>query len=201
MVRERGIFSIENVWFEEKDDGSIEPDVTSFEPILNALRRCYGMPFVSRDVATTGELQFFIKRWCRYPMSYPILHIGIHGTPGEVHLGDGSVSLPEIARWIRDEVSCKNCIVHFSSCSALRGTDMAPFLDGEGGFSAVSGYGKKMYPMVNAWPFEMIYFALLHKTRHKYLQPDAMRRIDAQLSNPPYAELKKDLSFRLRIAR
>ena len=198
MVRERGIFSIENVWFEGEGD-DVVPDMTSIEPILNALRRHYGTPFVRRDVATKDELEFFVRRWCRYPMSYPILHIGIHGSAGKVWLGDGSgVSLAEIASWI--DVSCENCIVHFSSCSALKGTDVAPFLEGERGFSAVSGYRKIMYPMLDAWPFEMIYLALLHSTKHKYLKPDAMRRVDVKLSNQPYVELKKHLGFRLRIA-
>ena len=150
LQRERGIFSIENVWF-ESDSGNIEsPDVTSIEPVLSALSRHYShQPHVHRDVATKEELRFFVKRWCEYPYSYPILHIGIHGTPGKVCLPDDSyISLPEIASWI--DVSCENCVIHFSSCGALRGIDPMPFLEGPGAFSAVSGYSKTMYPMVDA---------------------------------------------------
>lgn len=201
MDKERGIFSIENVWFEENDSDYIEkPDVTSIEPILHALSRGYRhQPYVHRDVATKEELKFFIKRWCSYPTSYPILHIGIHGTPGHVHLPDGSeVSLSKIASWI--DVSCENCIVHFSSCATQRATDPAPFLE-QCGFSAVSGYSKTMYPMVDAWPFEMIYLGLLNKTRHKDLTPDAMRTVDAKLSKAPYGEFKKGLGFKMKIAR
>ena len=168
-AKERGIFSIENVWFEECDDGDIRPDVTSIEPFLNALSRCYGQPYVHRDVATKEELKFFVKRWCRYPMSYPILHIGIHGNPGKLQLSDAQVSLSKIASWI--DVSCKNCIIHFSSCSAIQGLDLAPFLEGTGGFSAVSGYSKDMYPMVDAWPFEMIYLGLLNRHGRKHVTP------------------------------
>ena len=129
MDRERGIFSIETIWFETEGDDGIKPDVTSVEPILNALWRYYGTPFVHRDVATKKEFKFFIKRWCEYPLSYPILHIGIHGSAGQVHLADGcAVDLREIADWI--DVHCDNCIIHFSSCGVLRGTDLSPFLEG-----------------------------------------------------------------------
>lgn len=199
-VKKRGIFSIENVWFEEIDsEGWVVPDVTSIEPVLYALNRHRreGQPYVHRDVATKEELKFFIERWCSYPMSYPILHIGIHGTKGRVHLPDGSeVCLSEIVSWI--DVSCENCIAHFSSCSTQRAIDPTPFF--EQGFSAVSGYSKTMYPMVDAWPFEMIYLGLLNSTRHKFLTPEAMRTVDQKLSNAPYAELKKGLGFRMKIA-
>ena len=198
-MKERGIFSIENVWFEDSDDDdTVEPDVTSIEPVLVALSRHYGQPYVHRDVATKEELKFFIKRWCRYPMSYPILHIGIHGTPGKVALSDSEVSLSKIASWI--DVSCKNCVILFSSCNAVQAMDPAPFLKGNE-FSAVSGYSKVMYPMVNAWPFEMIYLSLLNNTGGKHVTPHVMRRVESWLSRPPYAELKKGIGFRMEIAR
>ena len=199
-LKERGVFSIENVWFEKIDgDGVVVPDVTSIEPILEALSKHYGTPFVHRDVATKKELKFFIKRWCKYPWSYPILHIGIHGSAGQVCLADGPVDIREIGGWIN--VPCDNCIIHFSSCGVLRGADLTSFLDGEGSFSAVSGYSKKMYPMFDAWPFEMIYFAHLNRSRHKRLEPDAMRRVNEKLSEEPYAKLKQHLGFKVHVAR
>lgn len=82
-------------------------------------------------------------------------------------------------------VSCENCIVHFSSCSVLRDPD-STYLLKDCQFSAVSGYRKKMYPMIDAWPFEMIYLSLLHRTRHKRLEPDAMRRVEQILSSAPW---------------
>lgn len=196
MVKERGIFSIETVWFEKESEGVVEPDVTSIEPVLNAIGRYYGTPIVCRDVATKKELKFFLKKWCSYPMSYPILHIGIHGSSETLHLYDGDeVSLEEISDWMT--VSCENCIVHFSSCSVLRGADVKPLLR-DNGFSAVSGYHKTMYPMVDAWPFEMIYLSLLQTTDD--LEPDSMRSIYRKLCEPPYGELRKGLGFRMLVA-
>ena len=58
-----------------------------------------------------------------------------------------------------------------------------------------------MYPMIDAWPFEMIYLSLLNFTRHKYLTPEAMQILDTKLSRAPYAELRKGLGFRMKIAR
>lgn len=199
MVKERGVYSIETVWFErERHDGVVESDVTSVEPVLNAIRRHYDTPVVCRDVATKDELKFYVQKWCGYPMSYPVLHIGIHGSSGMLHLYDGSeVTLEEISDWMT--VSCRNCIVHSSSCSVLKGADLTPLLE-DCGFSAVSGYRKTMYPMINAWAFEMIYLSLLHKTRHKYLEPNAMRSVDKKLSDAPYGELKKGIGFRISIA-
>ena len=198
MVKERGIYSIETVWFEQEKEGVVEPDVTSVELVLNAIRRYYGTPVVCRDVATKEELKFFIQRWCSYPMSYPILHIGIHGSSGTLHLYDGSeVTLKDLSGWMT--ASCENCIVHFSSCSVLKGTDLVPLLE-DCEFSAVSGYRKKMYPMVDAWPFEMIYLSRLHKTRHKLLEPNAMRAVDKVLSNALYGELKRGLGFQIFVA-
>ena len=201
MVKERGIYSIENVWFEEDEQGDVvKPDVTSIEPVLNAIHRHYThSPVVCRDVATKNELMFFIRRWCDYPMSYPVLHIGIHGSKGALHLSDKSeVCLAEFSSWITR--SCENCVVHFSSCNVLKGADVAPLLEGSGGFSAVSGYRKTMYPMVDAWPFEMIYLSLLQHVGRKHLTPNVMRSVEKKLSASPYGELKKGLGFQIIVA-
>ena len=98
------------------------------------------------------ELEFFIKKWCGYPMSYPILHIGFRGSEEVLHLCDESeddqpeddqsedddssrASLKEIRDWMG--ALCENRIVHFSSCSVLRGADVKPLLR-DNGFSPTS---------------------------------------------------------------
>lgn len=196
----KGIYSLETVWFEkETQSGEVEPDQTSIYPMLSMLRDSYlHVPVIHRDVATRKEFKFFIKKWCSYPMEYPILHIGIHGVRHGLELYDGSfVALSDIAKWIKSsDVSCENSVIHFSSCGSLRGTDTSAFLY-DCGFSAVSGYTKKMYPVLSAWPFEMIYLALLLK-RPK-LTSDRMTRVKKELTEHPYADLTKHLGFELRV--
>lgn len=194
----KGIYSIETVWFEKEVEGVVHPDQTSIYPMLNMLRDSYlQVPVIHRDVATRKEFKFFVRKWCSYPVEYPILHIGVHGVEHGLELYDGTiVELGEIANWIKSSgVSCENSVVHFSSCGSLRGTDTSPFNDC--GFSAVSGYTGKMYPVDTAWPFEMIYLRLLQKRPN--LTRKRMTTIRKTLYESPYADLRRELKFDLRV--
>lgn len=197
----KGIYSIETIWFEDEDDfGTVKPDQTSIRPMLSMFRDSYlRVPVVHRDVATRPELEFYVKKWCSYPMRYPILHIGIHGVRHGVKLYDGTtVELTEIAEWIASTgVSCANCVVHFSACGALYGTDTDVFLDACG-FSAVSGYTKVMYPVWEAWPFEMVYLGLLQKRPTYRLTPKELRRVKSDLHDT-YGPALGKLRFALRV--
>lgn len=198
----KGIYSIETVWFEkETESGEVEPDQTSIYPMLGMLRDSYRhVRVIHRDVATRKEFKFFIKKWCKYPADYPILHIGVHGVPHGLELYDCSfVALSDIAMWIKSSgISCENSVIHFSSCGSLRGTDTSVFLY-DCGFSAVSGYTRTMYPVANAWAFEMIYLALLQKWPKRKLTSDRMKAIKNELADRPYADLTKHLGFELRV--
>ena len=197
MKKGKGIYSIETVWFEEDvEPGLVKPDTTSIRPMLNMLRDSYlDVPVVHRDVATKEEFKFYIKKWCSYPMDYPILHIGIHGVRNGLELYDGSiVELSEVSNWIKSRgVSCKDCVVHFSSCSSLLGEFFT-----ECEFSAVSGYTKKMYPVMEAWPFEIIYLGLLQGNRR--LTTNRLQHVKDKLSKPPYEELMRHLRFELQVS-
>ena len=196
----KGVYSIETIWFEnEVEPGYVEPDRTSIRPMLNMFRDSYlRVPVIHRDVATKPELKFYVKRWCSYPARYPILHIGIHGVAHGLELYDGStVELREIAEWIAStDVDCTDCVVHFSSCGSLRGTDTTAFL--ACGFSAVSGYTRVMYPVWEAWPFEMIYLGLLQKHRKRRLTVKQMLRVERELKETYELALRK-LRFTLRV--
>ncbi len=195
--RGRGIYCIETNWYQDEHG---QEDATSLRPILQLLKDGYwGVPFIWRDVATSSELFYYIRKWLT--SDFPILYLGFHGSErGKLWLEteDGSANM------VNHEVlenhlegRCKNKVIHFSGCSVLNGMDTKQFLKSTEA-SAVSGYKDDVD--TDAYALEYLYLQNLQYFRGNSLTPTVARDVAAALKESPYKDLCKHFSFDIKAA-
>lgn len=204
-LKHRGIFCLETVWYDSKDQ-------TSIRPVLELLRDCYlGVPFIHRNAVTLDAFKHHVAEWLgEDSKEFPILYLAYHGDAGYLQLNeDTGLKLPEIARILRG--GCENRLVHFASCSTLNVSDdeLACFAD-ETAASAVSGY-KKEVDWSASTAFELMYLeSLQYAGRKKALTRDVVQSVRDGDGNlwplfekrkcvPPIPELGCWLGFQLHI--
>ena len=92
----KGIFCLEGHWWGVKGKTTVEPVLRLLETQAD-----YRTPYRHYDVATHEGLDFYLKKWRGASLSdFPILYLGFHGAPGELHVGEGrdkSLSLEDLA--------------------------------------------------------------------------------------------------------
>ena len=202
----RGIFCLETVWYDSKDQ-------TSIRPVLELLRDSYlGVPFIHRNAVTLDAFKYHVAEWLgEDSKEFPILYLAYHGDAGYLQLNeDTGLKLPEIARILRG--GCENRLVHFASCSTLNVSDdeLACFAD-ETAASAVSGY-KKEVDWSASTAFELMYLeSLQYAGRKKALTRDVVQSVRNGDGNlwplfekgkrkvPPLPELGDWLGFQLHV--
>ena len=113
MNTKNGIFCLEGEW---------DPDLTvrnSVEPILTLFERLGIAKSVRRDVATTEEMTYYLRKWVqkRY-VDYKVLYLASHGVSGTLELGKDSIDVVELADLIRGK--CAGRVVFFASCLTLK---------------------------------------------------------------------------------
>ena len=96
MNTKNGIFCLEGEW---------DPDTTvrnSVEPILTLFERLGIAKSVRRDVATTEEMTYYLRKWVqkRY-VDYKVLYLASHGVSGTLELGKDSIDVVELADLLR----------------------------------------------------------------------------------------------------
>lgn len=119
MTKGKGIFCLEiGEWF-----GTLKRKHT-VEPVLEFLKRSpLRVRYIHRDVATRGELGFYLRKWTQARHAdYPILYLAFHGRPGEILLADeggktGPVSVEDLSAFLAG--GCHRRIIHFGACSVL----------------------------------------------------------------------------------
>jgi hypothetical protein len=119
VSRGKGIFCLEiGEWF-----GTLKRKHT-VEPVLEFLKQSpLGVRFIHRDVATRGELGFYLRKWTQARhANYPILYLAFHGRPGEILLADecgrtGPVTVADLSPFLSG--NCHRRIIHFGACSVL----------------------------------------------------------------------------------
>ena len=112
MNTKNGIFCLEGEW---------DPDLTvrnSVEPILTLFERLGIAKSVRRDVATTEEMTYYLRKWVqkRY-VDYKVLYLASHGVSGTLELGKDSIDVVELADLLRGK--CAGRVVFFASCLTL----------------------------------------------------------------------------------
>lgn len=112
------IYCLEGVWRNDEDEQDIRSRDSSVEPLLRFLEVNEYWPFRHRNVATRGELKYYLENewWrCQYGS---ILYISTHGSPGSISLSDQhSIDLEELADDLADR--CSGCHVHFGGCAVM----------------------------------------------------------------------------------
>lgn len=214
--KRRGIFCLETIWYDSKDQ-------TSIRPALELLRDSYlKVPFIHRNAVTADAFEYHVAEWLDLGREFPILYLGYHGEAGELQLHDkskngspaksASLSLREVADIFRGLGGCEDRLVHFASCSTLNQSDkdLGSLVDVMGA-SAISGYCKEVY-WVASTAFEMIYLeSLQYGGKTKALSKDVMQSVkegddnhhwplfEKKRCGPPLDEFSNWLGFRLQV--
>jgi hypothetical protein len=180
MPASPGIFCLEGQW---EDDLS---DRATVRPTLELLERLGEIRFIHKDVATAGDLDFFLDRWSlqRYA-GYAVGYFAMHGSGSLLHLTKRhSVSLHHIA----DQLSgkCAGRRLYFGSCSVLQATDaiLDDFLRRTGA-DLVCGYTKEV---------DWIESAAFDTMLLPYLASDNQRTM---LAMPHWLPVVQQLGFRI----
>lgn len=205
---QRGIFCLETVWYDSKDQ-------TSIRPVLELLRDCYlGVPFIHRNAVTLDAFEHHVAEWLgEKSAEFPILYLAYHGDAGCLQVNeDTGLNLPEIASILREHGGCENRLVHFASCSTLnvKEDELACFAN-EITASAVSGYEKEVDWSAST-AFELMYLeSLQYAGEEKALTKNVVQSVrdgkgdlwplfeKKKRKVPPLPELGCWLGFRLHI--
>lgn len=185
----KGIFCLEGHWWGVKDQTTVEPVLT----LLNS-QAGYKVPYRRYDVATREELDFYLRKWRSTSFSrFPILYLGFHGSPGELHLEEGRVlSLEDLAE--RLEGGCKGRVVHFGACGTVdvHGHRLRRFLTRTCA-RALCGFRAQVHWLESA-AFDMLVLGGLQDA--SFRQTSSMRKFDQELKRSAPG-LYKQLGFRM----
>jgi hypothetical protein len=123
-------------------------------------------------------------------------HLGFHGDPGVIYLGDGrkranTISLEDLEERLAGK--CHRRIIHFGTCATLdvNGHRLNRFLRNTGAL-AVTGYREYVYWLSSA-AFEILVFGAMQDNSLTRLGAKAMR--NSILKESPY--LARKLGFRM----
>ena len=174
--QKKGIFCLEGSWWGVKDKTSIEPMLRLLE--IQADSR---VPYRHYDVATREELDFYLKKWRGASFNdFPILYLGFHGAPGELHVGEGrdtSLTLEDLAD--RLDSACRGRVVHLGSCGTVdvHGRRLKKFCTRTGAL-AVCGF-KEPVDWLKSAAFEVLVLGGLQSA--SFLRNSSMRTFDQEL--------------------
>ncbi|MBY8870373.1 hypothetical protein K7640_00765 [Micromonospora sp. PLK6-60] len=113
------VFCLEGQWHDDlKERGSVLPT-------LELLERLGQIRFIHRDVATPGELRYYLDQWLsRKYTAYDVGIFAVDGSPGRLHLSNrNEVELTELVSWLRGR--CEGRKLYFDCGSILRLPDAA----------------------------------------------------------------------------
>lgn len=188
----KGIFCLEEpAWW-----GGIK-NRTTVEPLLHLLEKLkeYDVPYLHHDCATREEFEFFSQKWvARSFDKYPILYLGFHGGPGEITVGQQSVTLTDLADLLGDE-TCAGRLIHFGACRTLAASEqkLDRFLNDTGAL-AVCGY-RKTVPFLESCAFEVLFLGRLRFM--SFRRSASVGKFDKDLRDLAPG-LYKRLGFRMR---
>lgn len=173
---------------------------TSVEPMLELLRQSpLRVPFIHRDIATEGELRFYLSKWVQgRHRAYPILYLAFHGSPGCIHLNMENgrpTTLSTDDLFCHLEGKCKGRIVHFGACSVLdvHGKTMNRYL-AQSGATAISGFKSDIDWTQSAF-LELLF---LSELQHNQFVRSGIRAVERRV-HATASKLGKSLRFRICI--
>jgi hypothetical protein len=200
--RRHGIFCIECEWY-----GNLRQP-TSIEGALTLLKtpKVSDIPYIHRNLATSAELEHYILKWTQKQLdAFPLLYVGLHGTPGALQVGDGrrkdaQISLDSLRSVIRrGKLGKRKRIVYFGCCGtlALHGNAVQTFLR-ETGLFAVFGYSNTNVDWMESTVFETV---LLYNVLHinSFTEKRILRAISRTKRHT--GGLSRKLGFRLFIRK
>lgn len=186
--RKRNIICLETEWSFNKRKFQ---DKFSSESLLVFLNSYYGTDYIYRRVATSSELEYYLKEFSKKSFDkYEIFYFSFHGERNAISLEgekDGIINLGKLAEMAGD--AFQNKIVHFSSCRTFVGSNTSneEFKD-KTNASIISGYRKSVDVMKSAI-LDISYFNELQTRKRLGLVKNAMEK--------QYGDLMEKLGFAL----
>lgn len=112
------IYCLESVWRYDEDTTDLRSRDSTVEPLLQFLKVNDYWDYRHRDVATRGEMKYYLaNEWWRCDYG-SILYFSTHGSPGSITLSDQHhICFEELAVGLAD--ACEQCHVHFGGCAVL----------------------------------------------------------------------------------
>ena len=136
------IYCLEGVWRYDDDDEDLRSRDSTVQPLLQFLEANEYWDCRHRDVATRGELIYYLdNEWWRCTDG-SILYLCTHGSPGSISLSDlQSIDFEELA--VKLAGACGDCHVHFGGCAVLDidRSELESFKNATGA-AVVSGFKK-----------------------------------------------------------
>ncbi|GAA4129709.1 hypothetical protein GCM10022215_42540 [Nocardioides fonticola] len=144
-----GIFCLEGEWSRDLRERN------SVLPLLELLERLKVADYIHRDVATSNEFWYYLKRWEQKGYaSYRILYLASHGESGLLELGKDRVTMAELAEQMQGRAAGR--VIYFGSCLSLAQYDeeLLAFVKATGA-KAVVGYSRAI-PWLESASFELL---------------------------------------------
>jgi hypothetical protein len=173
--RTNGIYCLEiGEWF-----GSLK-ERNTVEPVLELLWQSpLKVPYIHRDIATRGELIFYLRKWTQHRHSdYPILYLAFHGSAGKIWIAKENgrkipCSIDDVFAELKG--SCHKRLIHFGACAVLgiHGNRIKRSLR-QSGAVAISGYAR---------PIGWVESTVLDQLFLSELQSNAFTRTGIQAAN------------------
>ena len=190
----KGVFCLEGDWY---------PDLrrpTTVGPVLDLLEKSNipPVPSIRRDIGTVPELEYYLQKWTQQRYArYPILYLGFHGSPGELHVGPRYAEQVTLD-WLEDrlEGKCKRRVIHFGSCGTLatHGNRLNRFLERTEAIAVCGDKGVVDWMLSTA--FEIV---LLSGFQQNTFTRPGMAAVERRVRSQA-ARLVRDLKFRMVIA-
>ena len=179
---QKNVFCLEGDWATDLRDRS------SIKASLTFMSQNFGVKYIFKQCGTIDNLKFYLDKWKhRKYKSYSICYFAFHGQPGKIEIGNGLVTLEELAKMLGR--SCKNKIIHFATCRVIA-TDknrIKKFLEDTGAL-CVSGFQAEV-DFLESSIFDMILIDM-------YQQYINVGKVTATL-NKNYGALSRKLKFKL----
>lgn len=155
-TRRPGIFCLEGAWGKRIDDR------VSVLPTLEMLEHLEIATYVHRDVGTEEELYHYLKKWSQAGYRrYEVLYFAFHGTRGGIRVGQGTVTLDDLAEKLNGKA--KGRIVFFGSCSVMKDKKAVERFQKSTGARLVCGYTKEV-EWVESAAFDLLLLRSLTST-------------------------------------
>ena len=182
----KGIICLETEWHITKKRNQVP---MNSEPLLRFMKECYGIPYIYRRIATLGELEYYLKQFCKSEYDkYEIFYFSFHGQTHGIQLeGEKEpLSLDDLLAIGGDVFS--NRFIHFSSCRTLLGAQKAiDQFKVDSGAKSVTGYTKSVDSVLSA----IHDIALFKECLEKEQIPAIFRQLERM-----YGGLQEKLGFR-----
>ncbi|MFI7609391.1 DUF6642 family protein [Micromonospora sp. NPDC049366] len=184
MGKPGSVFCVEGQW----DDDLAERG--SVLPTLELLERLRRIRFIHRDVATPGELRFYLEQWLsRKYAAYNVGIFAIDGGPGRLRLsGRHELDLFEIVGWLQGRCEGKRLYFDCGTVLRLTETTLVEILEATGA-SMVCGFSKTI-DWIESSAFDTVLVDRLANGRRA-------NSVEQMVRSTRWAPLAKHLGFRM----